>query len=100
MTVILKWDFYFKEFDCFNDYKQFPLCFLVEGRTHDAGMLADSHLLDELELHAHSPTGETMCLYGDPAYPVRSHLQAPFRPGNKLNRESKIISQPCTKMCN
>ena len=66
---------------CFSDYKQFPLCFLVEGRTHDAGMLADSHLLDELELHAHSPTGETMCLYGDPAYPVRSHLQAPFRPG-------------------
>ena len=44
-------------------------------------MLADSHLLNLLELFACSPVGESMCLYGDPAYPmsVRVHLQAPFR---------------------
>ena len=24
-------------------------------------------------------TGQDMCLYGDPAYPLRVHLQAPFR---------------------
>ena len=50
-----------------------------EGKRHDAGMLRDSGLMDDLENHAHSPTGQDMCLYGDPAYPLRVHLQAPFR---------------------
>jgi len=53
----------------------------LEGRKHDAGMLRDSHVLDDLELHAYSPTGQVMCVYGDPAYPLRAHLQAPFRAG-------------------
>ena len=51
----------------------------TEGRKHDAGMLADSGLLAQLQQNAISPTGEPMCLYGDPAYPLRLHLQAPFR---------------------
>ena len=42
-------------------------------------MLKDSQLLEELERNAYSPTGEAMCIYGDPAYPLRIHLQAPFR---------------------
>ena len=42
-------------------------------------MLAESNLLTILEQHAFSPDGEPMCLYGDPAYPLRVHLQAPFR---------------------
>ena len=42
-------------------------------------MLRDSGLLDDLQNHAISPTGEVMCLYGDPAYPLRVNLQAPFR---------------------
>ena len=54
---------------------------VTEGRAHDAGMLGDSHLLDDLETHAYSPAGQVMCLYADPAYPVRAHLQASFRPG-------------------
>lgn len=52
---------------------------LSEGRRHDAGMLADSGLLRELQQNAFSPTGDAMCVYGDPAYPLRIHLQAPFR---------------------
>ncbi|XP_028403364.1 uncharacterized protein LOC114526065 [Dendronephthya gigantea] len=51
----------------------------IEGRRHDAGMLADSNLLNYLEQHAYSPDGEPMCIYGDPAYPLRVNLQAPFR---------------------
>jgi len=35
-------------------------------------------LLHELEQNAFSPTGEPMCVFGDPAYPFRVHLQAPF----------------------
>ena len=42
-------------------------------------MLADSRLLYQLQLHAHSPLGDPFCLYGDPAYLLRIHLQAPFR---------------------
>lgn len=51
----------------------------VEGKRHDSRMLAESNLLQNLENHAFSPTGEPMCLYGDPAYPLRLQLQAPFR---------------------
>ena len=54
---------------------------LVEGRMHDARMLAVSQLYDDLQNFAFDPVGRAMCLYGDPAYPLRVHLQAPFRVG-------------------
>lgn len=53
--------------------------YFSEGRKHDSGMLADSGLLQQLSQYAFSSTGDPMCLYGDPAYPLRIHLQAPFR---------------------
>ena len=42
-------------------------------------MLAESGLLDNLQQYAFSPNNQPMCIYGDPAYPLRVHLQAPFR---------------------
>ena len=42
-------------------------------------MLADSGLLRDLEQRAFSTTREPMALYGDPAYPLRVHLQVPYR---------------------
>ena len=42
-------------------------------------MLADSRLLRDLEQHAFSTRREPMALYGDPAYPLRVHLQVPYR---------------------
>ena len=50
----------------------------VEGRRHDSGMLAMSGLLPMLENYCVSPTGQPLCVYGDPAYPLRIHLQGPF----------------------
>ena len=50
----------------------------VEGRRHDSGMLAMSGLLPQLEQMSSSPTGQSMCIYGDPAYPHRIHLQCPY----------------------
>ena len=44
-------------------------------------MLLDSGLLNDLEQHAFVD-GQPMCLYGDPAYPLRVHLQAPYRREN------------------
>ena len=57
------------------------LFYLSEGRKHDAGMLRESGLLPMLQHNAISPTGQPLCVYGDPAYPLRVHLQAPFRQG-------------------
>ena len=42
-------------------------------------MLADSRLLNDLQAFANSPLRNPYCIYGDPAYPLRVHLQAPFR---------------------
>ena len=54
-------------------------CFILkEEKRHDAAMLADSHIYDSLRQFAFSPVGEPMCIYGDPAYLLRVHLQAPF----------------------
>ena len=51
----------------------------VEGRRHDNGMLGDSGLLHKLQQHAHGPNGNILCIYGDPAYPLRQQLMGPFR---------------------
>ena len=51
----------------------------VEGKRDDSGMLAMSGLLDALQRYSVSPYGNTLCIYGDPAYPLRRCLQAPFR---------------------
>ena len=40
-----------------------------------------SGLLSMLQHNAISPTGQPLCVYGDPAYPLRVHLEAPFRQG-------------------
>lgn len=53
----------------------------VEGRRHDAGMLKDSNLVSILERVAVTPAGQTLCLYGDPAYPLRPNLIGPYRAG-------------------
>lgn len=42
-------------------------------------MLADSNLLANLQAFAFPRVGDPLCIYGDPAYPLRVHLQAPFR---------------------
>ena len=54
----------------------------VEGRRHDAGMLNESGLLNALQTYAHTPTGNPLCVYGDPAYPLRPELMCPYRQGD------------------
>ena len=52
---------------------------LVEFKRHDNGMLADSGLLNQLQQYSFSTAGNVLCIYGDPAYPLRPHLQSPFK---------------------
>ena len=37
-----------------------------------------SGLLEELDTYSLSPSGHPLCIYGDPAYTHRAHLQCPF----------------------
>ena len=69
----------------------FTYVYFAEGKKHDAGMLAESGLLQSLEVAAFSTTGQPMCLYDDPAYPLRVHLQAPFR-GVNLTNQMKVFN--------
>ena len=55
-------------------------------------MLAVFGLYDDLENFTFCPVGREMCLYGDPAYPLRIHLQAPFRVG-VLTRQMEIFKE-------
>ena len=68
------------------------MCFdyFSEGKQHDAGMLAESKLLQQLEENAFDPNGNPMCVYGDPAYLHRVHLQAQFRHGQKTPRMNEF----------
>ena len=59
---------------------------------HDARMLAVSQLYDDLEGFAFNPAGREICLHGDPAYPLRVHLQAPFRVG-VLTRPMEMFNE-------
>ena len=49
-------------------------------------MLGESRLPESLEMVAYSPNNEPRCSYGDPTYPLRVHLQGPFR-NVRLTRE-------------
>ena len=42
-------------------------------------MLCESGLLRDLQVVAWANDERSLCLYGDPAYPLGIHLQAPFR---------------------
>lgn len=53
----------------------------VEGKRHDSAMLAMSGILDQMQQYSVNPDGDFLCVYGDPAYPLRPQLQAPFRGG-------------------
>ena len=58
----------------------------VEGKRHGSGMLRMSGLLEQLQVHSFDREGNILCIYGDPAYPLYTHLEAPFR-GNNLSND-------------
>ena len=52
-----------------------------EGRRHDSTMLQQSGVLNELQQAAWH-NGQSLCIYGDPAYPLSLHVQTPHRAVN------------------
>ena len=74
------------------------LCGPVEGRRHDSGMLVESKLLPLLQQYCYRANGSPLCIYGDPAYPLRAHLQRPFE-GNHLSQEQKDFNKSMKTVC-
>ena len=61
----------------------------VEGKRHDSGMLAASGLLFKLQQSSFGLNGNALCICGDPAYPLRLHLQTGFR-GAQLTQQHML----------
>ncbi len=61
----------------------------VEGRRHDAAMLAESGILPAMEALV-DDDGEPFYVYGDPAYPLRPQLISPFRGANLTDQEAEF----------
>ena len=57
----------------------------VESKRQSIDVLAIPDLPTQLQLHTRTPDGNHLCLYGDPAYPLRILLQSLF----KLNLDQK-----------
>ena len=72
------------------------LCGPFEGKRHDSIMLNQSGLLDELRRVA-IYNGQPLCLYGDPAYPLGIHLQAPYK-GNNLTPQMELYNKSMSEV--
>lgn len=51
----------------------------LEGKRHDCALLALSGILPKLQECSFAPNGDPLCLFGDAAYPLRIHMQRPFK---------------------
>ena len=66
----------------------------VEGKRHDRGMLAASGLLFKLQQSSFGLNRNTLRIYGDPAYPLRLHLQTGLR-GAQLTQQQMLWNRCC-----
>ena len=70
----------------------------VEGKRHYSGMLMDSSLLNQLQQHSFGQNQRPLCIYGDPAYPLRVHLQAGFK-GARLSQQQIDWNTRMSEVC-
>ncbi|KAJ0404081.1 hypothetical protein P43SY_000865 [Pythium insidiosum] len=64
----------------------------VEGRRHDVALLNMSNIASHMKEHFPG-----YCLYGDPAYPIKSWLVAPFK-GSSLTRRQERFNSSMSSM--
>ncbi|CAC5374537.1 unnamed protein product [Mytilus coruscus] len=50
----------------------------IEVRNHDAGLLRESSICEELQTYMTTPADYIYVIYGDPAYPMTTHIIKPF----------------------
>ena len=71
---------------------------LVEGCRHDAFMLYERGLLQELARKMNKANCDTYVIYGYPAYPVRRYILAPFR-GAQLTPAKQTFNAAMSAVC-
>ena len=60
-------------------------------------MLRESGIIELLEAHSNRLDGTPLFIYGDPAHPLRPHLQAPFKKNN-LTAEQQAYNKAMSKV--
>ena len=73
----------------------------VEGKRHNTAMLNQSGLLQQLQQCSMSPGSWPLCIYSDPAYDLRVHLQGPFKGARITPLEAELNksrSEDCSRM--
>ena len=66
------------------------------GKRHNSDMLADFGFVNQHQQHSFVTGGRPLCIYGDPAYPLRVHSQIGFRGANKTREEELWNSKMCS----
>ena len=69
----------------------------VKGKRHDCVILAMSGLLQTLQRYFHGPNREVLCIFGDPAYPLKRNLLAPYN-GAQLTQEQMDFNSSMSKV--
>ena len=62
-----------------------------EGKRHGSGMLMDSGLLNQLQQYWFSQNQRPLCIYSDPAGPLRAHLQAGFKRAQLSQQQAFLL---------
>ena len=71
--------------------------FLSEGKRHDSGMLRMSGFLHDLQQHSFDTSGQPLCIHGHLAYPLRIHLQSPYK-GGQLTVDQEEFNSSMNKV--
>ena len=71
--------------------------FLSEGKRHDSGMLRMSGFLHNPQQHSFDTSGQPLCIHGDLAYPLRIHLQGPYK-GGQLTVDQEEFNSSMSKV--
>ena len=56
-------------------------------------LLSPVELLQKLKQYCNKADESPLCIFGDPAYPVRPHIQAPYKQNNLSDAEKDLIRQ-------
>ena len=59
-----------------------------EEKKHDSAMLTMPNLYNRLVQYSRKANGEALCIYGDPACPLRPQLQGPFKNQNLIPQQA------------
>ena len=67
------------------------------GRRHDAGILGETDIIDQLRRLPPAPNNARFCVYGDHAYPLSEFLIAPY-PNHQITEEQAEFNRAMSEV--